>query len=148
MPLNLSDGNWTQIKTCFLSCNLLICLLKKTFESHTQQLVLGVVFVILLRNILLFYFVLKLSCLHTATPYSLKSKVINTLLLFRSNLVCLTMQLLLVVCILETPLNILCWGLFKMLFYMEERMLRDISNTKIMMNEEFAFTNIGWLGIP
>mmetsp|Transcript_237 Transcript_237/g.480 ORF Transcript_237/g.480 Transcript_237/m.480 type:complete len:257 (+) Transcript_237:768-1538(+) len=92
-------------------------------------------------------FVLEHASLHATTPNGLEVVIIDGLLLFRLDAVRLALDLLLVVPVLETPLDVGTGGILNVLLHVVECVLGHVGDTKIVVNEESTIRGVGRLGV-
>ena len=145
--LNLGRGTRAKVQSSLLGRNFFVCLLEKLLETHGKQFLLGVVLVILLAHIALLHLVFQNSSTDATRPDTLQAKVINRLLFFVGNAISRRLKLLLIIGILETPLDVGRRRFLEVLLNMVEGVLRNIRDTKVVMDEKLAFTEIGRLAV-
>merc|ERR1719296_246937 len=104
--------------------------------------------VILLPNVLLLDFVLEHARPHATAPYPLEVVVLDRLLLLGLDAIRLALDLLLVVPVLETPLDVGGGRVLDVLLDVVECMLGHVGDAKVVMDEESTVGGVGGLGIP
>ena len=118
------------------------CLSEQVLETHGEQFIFADVDIILLSDILLFDLVLKDSRSHPAAPNTLQIVIINGLLLFRRDLEGLRFDLLLIVGVLESPLDVAHRRVFNVLLDVVKSMLANVGDAQVVVDEQSAFRRI------
>mmetsp|Transcript_2571 Transcript_2571/g.7552 ORF Transcript_2571/g.7552 Transcript_2571/m.7552 type:complete len:298 (-) Transcript_2571:1381-2274(-) len=118
--LNLGRGTGAKVQSSLLGRNFLVGLLQELLEAHGKQFLLGVVLVILLAHMSLLHLIFQNPSTDATRPDTLQAKFINRLQFFVGNAKSCRLNLLPIVCILETPLDVGCGRFLEMLLNMKE----------------------------
>mmetsp|Transcript_25890 Transcript_25890/g.72250 ORF Transcript_25890/g.72250 Transcript_25890/m.72250 type:complete len:704 (+) Transcript_25890:120-2231(+) len=141
--LDFGGRHGSQIQPSLLGSNLFVGLLDQSLKAHTEELVTGVVLVVLLANVALLDFVLQTTTFEAATPDAFQREVVDGLQLVFRDLVGFGFDFLSVVRILESPLDVGNRALFHVLFDVVEGVLCHVCDAKIRVDVVLALAHVG-----